>query len=98
MWANVPWPKRSQHRDKVLSQKQRITSAGAGILDRRAVAESDLTVLQDQHNGDGLTGLTNRLEALSNGSAHIEHAVVASALLDSALVVEVETGTAGRAF
>ena len=84
-------------RNEVLSQEQGITSACTGVLNSSAVAHSDLAVLQDQHHGDGLTGLTDRGEALSHRCANIEHAVVACAALDSALVIEIEAGTAAGA-
>ena len=80
--------------NEVLGQEQRITSAGAGILNGSAVAHGDLAVLQDQHDRNGLTGLTDGGEALGHGSAYIEHTVVTGAALDGALVVEIEAGTA----
>ena len=80
--------------DKILGQKQRVTATGTGILNGSAVAKGDLAVFQNDHNGDGFTGLTDGGEAFSHRLAHVEHAVVTCALLDGSLVIEIEAGAA----
>ena len=85
------------NRNKILRQKQRIAPACAGILYRRAVAVSDLAVLQDQHDRDRLACLTDGGKALGDRLADIEHPVVPRAALDRALVVKIEAGTSGCA-
>ena len=85
-------------RDEVLGEEEGIASARAGILHGRAVAPGDLTVLEDEHDGDGLAGLAHGAEALGHGLAGIEGAVVARALLDGALIVKVKTGSALGAY
>ena len=80
--------------DEVLRQEQRISAACTGVLNSRAVAECDLAVFQNDLHGDGFAGHSDGGEAFRYGSSLIEHAVVGSALLDGALIVEVEAGTA----
>jgi len=83
--------------DKVFGQEQRVTSACAGVLHSGAVAISHLAVLQNQHDGNGLTRLADRAETCGDGGTHIEGTVMTGTLLDGALVVKVEAGTAGGA-
>ena len=81
-------------RNEVLGKEQRVASARAGILHGGAVAVSDLTVFEDDHDRDRLARLTDGRKAIGDGLSDIEHAVMTGALLDGALIVEVETGTA----
>ena len=81
-------------RNEVLGEEERVASASAAVLHGRAVAVGDLAILEDQHHGDGFAGLAHGGEALGHGLAHVEHAVVARALLDGALIVKVEARAA----
>ena len=82
--------------NEVLGQEQGIPSASTGILNRGAVAVSDLTVFQDQHDRDGLASLTHGGEAFGDRLAYIKYAVMTGTLFDGPLVIEIETGTACR--
>ena len=82
------------YRDEILCQKQRITAAGTGILNRSAIAVSDLSVLQDEHNGNGLSGWTDGGETGGYRIANISGAVSSSPFFNGALIVEEETGSA----
>ena len=83
--------------DEVLGQEEGISSACSGVLDRCAVAVSDLAVLQHDLHGDGFAGHTDRGEALGHGSAGVEGAVMARSALDRSLVVKIEACSARRA-
>ena len=76
--------------DEVLCKEEGIASAAAGILHCGAVARRDLTVLEDEHDGDGLAGLTDGGEAGGLGLAEVGGAVGARARLYGALIVKVE--------
>ena len=83
--------------DKVLCQKQRVASARAGILHRRAVAEGDLAVFQNDHDRDGLALHAHGGKALRDGLADVKHTVVTRAALDGALVIKIKPRAARSA-
>ena len=84
--------------DEILGQEQGVPSAGTGVLHGGAVAGGDLAVLQHQHHGDGLAGLTHGAEALGHRLAHIEDTIVTGTGLDGPLIVKVKAGTARGAY
>ena len=83
--------------DKVLCQKQRVASARAGILHRRAVAEGDLAVFQNDHDRDGLALHAHGGKALRDGLTDVKHTVVTRAALDGALVIKIKPRAARSA-
>jgi hypothetical protein len=79
-----------EKRQIVGGEKERVAAAGAGILDRGAVAEGPAAVLEQEQNGQGLAGDADGPETGRLGPAAVERSVVGRPGLDGGLVVEVE--------
>ena len=86
------------HRDEVLSEEERITASGSGVLYGSAVAMSDGTILQHEEYRDGLSCLTYACEALCYRLTDVEVTVILSTLLDGTLVIEVKAGLTGGTY
>ena len=78
--------------NKVIGQKERIPSATAGVLDGGTVSLCDLSVLQEQHDGDRFTRLTDRFKPVGYRGAKIGIALMLCARFDGALIVEEKSG------
>ena len=81
--------------DEILCEEQGIASACTAVLNGSAVAVCDLTILENELDGDGFACLTNGGEALGNGIADIGETIGFCAGLYRALVIKVEAGAAG---
>ena len=81
---------------KIVTEEQRIASARAGILHRRAITDGHCTVIEDEQHGNAFAALANLGEARRHRLADINKTIMPRAFLDRLLVVEVKRGIAGN--
>ena len=91
-WSHVLF----DDRNEIFCQEQRITAACSGVLHGSTVAVCDLAVFENQHDGDGFSGLTDCFKSFGYRLAYVCGTVCLGTAFDGPLVIKEETGSAFR--